>query len=40
VKRPVRDCGQLEAVLWLSGGLLFLGGIVVAVLSVKPWRWL
>ena len=37
--RPIRDCGQFEAVLWLTGAAMFLGGIVVAVLSVKPWRW-
>lgn len=40
VKRPADRCQQLEAVLWLSGAAMFLGGIVVAVLSVKPWRWL
>lgn len=28
------DCGQFEAVLWLAGGAMFLGGIALAA-----WAW-
>ena len=28
------QCSQLEAVLWLTGGAMFLGGIALAV-----WAW-
>jgi hypothetical protein len=34
VKR--QQCAMFDAVLWLTGGLLFLAG---AVLAVRAWRW-
>ena len=37
--KPEDRCAMGEAVLFLSGGLAFLAGIAIAVLSVRSWIW-
>lgn len=39
MKRPEPGCAMGEAVLFLTGGLLYLAGCVAVFLTVRGWRW-
>ena len=36
---PQTRCDMGLAMAWLGGAALFLTGVVVAVLSVRSWKW-